>query len=701
MDYREKYLKYKNKYLQLQLQYGGANCLQYGFQQHSGECWHDALGMLMMQSDLTSDNFIANITTLNLDEKQRELEIMFSPQNIDRNAYLLPFEFYMYYLNNKDITKNNISEIITKFLRLSKEYISNHKRRVQNRIQYDPDMSRYKVFPTQETIAKDKITAENFIQQMQVYRAMNPDMIIPTKENYARELTNKQRQEYIKDSQSVPRSTRLQRADSTNTSYVCTRTIIQIYNLIIPEDKKRADYMTNRGGNSYHSIIAYEILLLYLLNTKYNFYLSYNRFIFKTDILNKLQVSKTLQVLNSENLIGIDVGVGIQEPNDHAISLYKCDNIYKLYDDNVPYGVLNVNWKTSFHTGFINILNDRLPNIAYPLSKSALETYGLQILNYEQLEYLRTLNKDKLKEFATNIALGMINDIKMRSSTIPITLTEIPQYVDSGNLDNNIRQIETIYMNLYTQLYKINPQYIMNLMPPPIIDKIIPQISQIQISSVDQLLFILKNDFKTDEHECEYIINKLDLVNIKLLLKRLFMIKNITKDNCKIELLKFFQKYNIFNFEYMYYVVNYFNNESEVISFDDEKMILYTLLETTPYIINNVTYVKYFTENRISLHLVLKLYLMNTDISERILDLIKQDSFKYILDDLDRLLSYDPTNEFLLELRQIKEFYNPITNKFENQTLNEILENYNTKTNKIINHTGSRNKQELINRLSF
>lgn len=48
MSYRKKYIKYKEKYLNLKNQYGGkcSSCTQYGFTNHQGECWNDSLMMI-------------------------------------------------------------------------------------------------------------------------------------------------------------------------------------------------------------------------------------------------------------------------------------------------------------------------------------------------------------------------------------------------------------------------------------------------------------------------------------------------------------------------------------------------------------------------------------------------------------------------------------------------------------------------------
>ena len=56
MDYYQKYLKYKNKYLDLKQNitggaYTGPVCINKGFRQHKGECWHDAISMALMYAD--------------------------------------------------------------------------------------------------------------------------------------------------------------------------------------------------------------------------------------------------------------------------------------------------------------------------------------------------------------------------------------------------------------------------------------------------------------------------------------------------------------------------------------------------------------------------------------------------------------------------------------------------------------------------
>ncbi len=142
-NYYEKYIKYKQKYVTLKNQYGGAQCLTHGFRQHIGECWHDSLSMLLLQSDKTSDQFIEKCKYLsipgNLDKLQSELKLLFSHDNIDKNAYLLPYDMYALYLNNR----LKFNDIIAQFLDLTYIYIKNHIQRVINRVKYDNEMATY------------------------------------------------------------------------------------------------------------------------------------------------------------------------------------------------------------------------------------------------------------------------------------------------------------------------------------------------------------------------------------------------------------------------------------------------------------------------------------------------------------------------------------------------------------------------------
>jgi hypothetical protein len=86
---------------------------------------------------------------------------------------------------------------------------------------------------------------------------------------------------------------------------------------------------------------------------------------------------------------------------------------------------------------------------------------------------------------------------------------------------------------------------------------------------------------------------------------------------------------------------------------------------------------------------------MNTNKSEEILNKITDDFFGNIIRELERLSKYDEnTQSYMREFNVVKEFYNPHTYKYEDQTLEEILDNY--RHINIINHTGSLNKAKIM-----
>ncbi len=333
--YEYLYSKYKNKYLKLKEQYGGANCLKYGFQQHTGECWHDALGMLLMQSDGLKDIFISQLHELNtgkLEVVHAKLVDLFSPENIDKNAYLLPSDVYIHYLYlQKYLTQIEIDSFIKHFLKLTQEYIKNHIKRALNRIKYDEELSRYpsnefnySIFDELDDLDKELIGTTNPDKKRQIKRRM-----------------------------------------SIHATNVCTNTINNIKDLIKTYDnmKKINTNIIKQGGNVDSQILAMEILNMYIIrsNPSYenmyidSFYLNTNFHITESDI-HAGKCDLLLKLFNN-NLIGIIVTGEIPyrdelvlSPNMmlHAISLYKCDNVELLYDNNSN-GPIHIPWYYSIH----------------------------------------------------------------------------------------------------------------------------------------------------------------------------------------------------------------------------------------------------------------------------------------------------------------------------------------------------------------
>ena len=124
MDYKKKYLKYKQKYLNLK---GGKLCdicpLK-GFNQHSGECWHDSFSMVILFTDDLSDNIQTVFNTWLQDESVIDTYFVNIFSDETRKILLPP----------------NINELSDEIKYIIKSYIISLYQRYKNEIKkYDLD----------------------------------------------------------------------------------------------------------------------------------------------------------------------------------------------------------------------------------------------------------------------------------------------------------------------------------------------------------------------------------------------------------------------------------------------------------------------------------------------------------------------------------------------------------------------------------
>jgi len=114
MDYKKKYLKYKQKYLKLK---GGRLCdicPTKGFNQHSGECWHDAFSMVMLFTDDLSDN-IQNLFNIWLQNESLIDEYFVKTFLDESRKILLPPNIYDLSDELKDIIKTYIISLYERY----------------------------------------------------------------------------------------------------------------------------------------------------------------------------------------------------------------------------------------------------------------------------------------------------------------------------------------------------------------------------------------------------------------------------------------------------------------------------------------------------------------------------------------------------------------------------------------------------------
>ena len=71
MDYYQKYLKYKHKYLNLK---GGAICHKDPYHQHQGECWHDSVLAIFTYTDKLNDKVQTKLLELYNVDKDKMIE---------------------------------------------------------------------------------------------------------------------------------------------------------------------------------------------------------------------------------------------------------------------------------------------------------------------------------------------------------------------------------------------------------------------------------------------------------------------------------------------------------------------------------------------------------------------------------------------------------------------------------------------------
>jgi len=113
----KKYISYKNKYTNLKNQIGGLNCLNIGFVQHEGECWHDSLMTALLLSNEFGDNIQKILLHVDIDT------ILSRPKTY---KFLLP------------ININYDDKSFHKFQEYSKIYLENIKNRLESKLRQSP-----------------------------------------------------------------------------------------------------------------------------------------------------------------------------------------------------------------------------------------------------------------------------------------------------------------------------------------------------------------------------------------------------------------------------------------------------------------------------------------------------------------------------------------------------------------------------------
>ena len=125
MDYKDKYIKYKSKYLELK-QKGGMDCVnERVFKNLLGTCWMVAIQMMMCFGDATKDQIETELATLKQEDKDRYIELLIGVYK-RKLISLLPHELNLASIHNIDLYLTSILDaFIKRYLSKFNKFLSN------------------------------------------------------------------------------------------------------------------------------------------------------------------------------------------------------------------------------------------------------------------------------------------------------------------------------------------------------------------------------------------------------------------------------------------------------------------------------------------------------------------------------------------------------------------------------------------------
>ena len=355
--FKQKYITYKNKYLKLKAQLGGSSleelqsklvykpthCLnrEHAFRQHAGECWSDAMQMMLCFSDELKDSIQQKLFNL-------------TPEEIVEMAYLEGREKYLvptYKTSSIDDVQNervrNMKKKLIKYLKLLQDRICLHLGKsgltsdIERCKHMNPDdetcpiIEKFGKYSVKKADGEENSDIQNFF----VY-------VLPTLDMEIRDSIQRQ---FMSNPQIM-------------TNPLEIKKIIGPYISSTPLQKKREEItgigtamlglkMINRKirGNSQISTSEHgatneeQTVILNLLS----FSLLNNDNVLTTKIINPNQLEQT----DLDESIAIKIGLP-----KHATAFYTCQSNQMYYDDN--HGIRPVNWKKLL-TKYIAYQRDR------------------------------------------------------------------------------------------------------------------------------------------------------------------------------------------------------------------------------------------------------------------------------------------------------------------------------------------------------
>ena len=310
--YRDKYLKYKQKYINLKNNLKGGACEKcpiWGFQQHIGECWHDSLSTIMLFSDGICD-IIQQIFKNDIETIITQIN-----KNIDENKipdYYLPFNIEP---SDKDFFKNEVNEYVRQL------YFRYH--------------NESKEVALLDTLKED-------IKKYPFFRQPSLDCSLDSIENIFNivNINNNKPIKYLKDIHGG--------------STIHDLTVLSVINYCFMNYNRYANLNENKYITSFYLDLSYNRLLVTNFNKKakeiledYIKYIEYIISLLDTDIL-----CIAISLINRETKTG------------HAQAFIKCNGKLYFYDNNgiekIDYKfnttLVEFNWKEYLKTKFLIII---------------------------------------------------------------------------------------------------------------------------------------------------------------------------------------------------------------------------------------------------------------------------------------------------------------------------------------------------------
>ena len=464
-NYYIKYLKYKNKYLNLKKQIGYGpkvvgvvgddvdgddivtgkshfNPCKLFFNNNSGSCWMISILMIIFSNNETLEKI------RNFDEKTNDYN-----KNIIEKKSGLPYFFF----NNEEINES-IKELVIKFILALKERIIDKITQINGELPISLETNEDLPNPPDKLVNRDKSHIPN---EQYTNLCTHEDILLRLIKQILFNDTSKNETE-IKDRKIIIRkSTEQTTGQSTE------------------------QYTIHTGGNIYDGLIVYNILNITLLNKIYDFNILYDR----------KEINFFKKKISLDSIKACDLSTSAHSAVFYICKDEKGKSKYMYCSDNYT---IEFNWKMYFEK-VIFLYKDPLSyeNIEMYITNNIYEPPKICYRDIKQKKYIIYEYSANIFEINENVNL---ETIKENASTI----NDICSFYDNDNNNNIINKIFFLKLYYYLSNIKLDSHQILDIFSK---DEIYKSEKIFDIKD-----FYSKNLFQISiEYDLKYIF--LDLLN--------------------------------------------------------------------------------------------------------------------------------------------------------------------------------------------